>query len=390
MPASWAGNSGGSSNDIYLKRYDNAGAVVNADVRVSDRSLVWNSDLIETFELANLLDQALVTATLLAVYPFLQSALAMGTCSILLGFSLGVVQPMIMSTLHFITPPHRQGEALGLRLMSINVSSILMPMVFGTVGTAIGVASVFCGYETATQDEAKITAIFVDGKSVETAPAGEKAEIVLDTTPFYGESGGQTGDTGYLEGDGFRFHVEDTKKPVENFIVHQGVILSGEIKVGAAARLIIDLERRRAIAANHSGTHLLQAALKAVLGDHIKQSGSLVNAERLRFDFTHFSRISEEELRRVETIVNDMIRRNVSVQTDVCALEEALKTDLDPCLDCYMLLKFLRVTSIQNHIVFIIIFFYQNINISLAYILNIFCDLINRISIDLPVFPGDG
>ena len=173
----------------------------------------------------------------------------------------------------------------------------------------------------------------MDGKSVETAPAGQAAEIVLDTTPFYGESGGQTGDTGYLEGEDFSFTVEDTKKPVENFIVHKGVVQKGTAKIGAAARLVIDLERRRAIAANHSGTHLLQAALKAVLGDHIKQSGSLVNAERLRFDFTHFSKISEEELRRVETIVNDMIRRNVSVHTDVCALDEALKTGATAVFD---------------------------------------------------------
>jgi len=173
----------------------------------------------------------------------------------------------------------------------------------------------------------------VDGKSVETVPAGQAAEIVLDTTPFYGESGGQTGDTGYLEGEAFSFTVEDTKKPVENFIVHKGVVQKGAAKIGAQARLVIDLERRRAIAANHSGTHLLQAALKAVLGDHIKQSGSLVNAERLRFDFTHFSKISEEELRRVETIANDMIRKNVSVQTEVCALEDALKTGATAVFD---------------------------------------------------------
>ena len=196
-----------------------------------------------------------------------------------------------------------------------------------------GVVSAFCGYEAVRRDEAKVTAIFVDGKSVGAAPAGEKAEIVLDTTPFYGESGGQTGDTGYLEGEGFRFHVENTKKPVENFIVHQGVILSGEIKIGATARLVVDLERRVAIAANHSGTHILQAALKAVLGDHIKQSGSLVNAERLRFDFTHFSKISDEELQRVETIANEMIRRNLDVQTEVCALEDALKTGATAVFD---------------------------------------------------------
>ena len=196
-----------------------------------------------------------------------------------------------------------------------------------------GIITEFCGYEAVSRNEAKITAIFVDGKPAATAHVGQKAEIVLDNTPFYGESGGQAGDTGYLEGSAFNFLVGDTKKPVENFIVHKGVVKSGEIKVGATAKLVVDPERRRAIAANHSGTHLLQAALKAVLGDHIKQSGSLVNAERLRFDFTHFSKISDEELLRVETIANDMIRKNLPVRTEVCALEDALKTGATAVFD---------------------------------------------------------
>jgi len=196
-----------------------------------------------------------------------------------------------------------------------------------------GVVSEFCGYETDKKDEAKITAIFVDGKPADVAKEGQKAEIVVDDTPFYGESGGQTGDTGYLEGQGFSFTVEDTKKPIDKFIVHKGVVRSGEIKVGAKAKMVVDLERRKAIAANHSGTHLLQAALKAVLGNHIKQSGSLVNAERLRFDFTHFSKITDEEMQRVETIANDMIRKNISVQTEVCALEDALKTGATAVFD---------------------------------------------------------
>ena len=196
-----------------------------------------------------------------------------------------------------------------------------------------GVVSEFCGYETDKKDEAKITAIFVDGKPADVAKEGQKAEIVVDDTPFYGESGGQTGDTGYLEGAGFSFIVEDTKKPIDKFIVHKGVVRSGEIKVGAKAKMVVDLERRKAIAANHSGTHLLQAALKAVLGAHIKQSGSLVNAERLRFDFTHFSKITDEELQRVETIANDMIRKNLSVKTEVCALEDALKTGATAVFD---------------------------------------------------------
>ncbi len=144
---------------------------------------------------------------------------------------------------------------------------------------------------------------------------------------------GQTGDTGYLEGDNFLFAVEDTKKPLDKFTVHKGLVRSGLVSVGARAKMVVDLERRAAIAANHSGTHLLQAALKAVLGDHIKQSGSLVTAQRLRFDFTHFSRISDDELRQVEDIANDMIRKNLPVDTQVCSLAEALKTGATAVFD---------------------------------------------------------
>ena len=196
-----------------------------------------------------------------------------------------------------------------------------------------GILSEFCGYEGVIRAESKVAAIFIDGKSVDSASEGQKADIVLDTTPFYGESGGQIGDTGYLEGAGFNFTVQDTKKPVDKFIVHKGIVQKGKLKVGDTAHLIVDAEKRRAIQANHSGTHILQAALKAVLGDHIKQSGSLVNAERLRFDFTHFSKISDEELQRVEDIANDMIRRNLPVQTEICALEEALKTGATAVFD---------------------------------------------------------
>jgi len=196
-----------------------------------------------------------------------------------------------------------------------------------------GVITEFCGYEKIKKDNAEVKAIFIDGKLADTALAGQKAEIVLDSTPFYGESGGQTGDTGYLKGTGFNFTIEDTKKPVENFIVHKGIVSKGEIKIGTKAKLVVDEERRKAIAANHSGTHILQAALKAVLGDHIKQSGSQVTAEGLRFDFTHFSKISDDEMKRIEEIANDMIRKNVDVKTEVCALEDALKTGATAVFD---------------------------------------------------------
>jgi alanyl-tRNA synthetase len=196
-----------------------------------------------------------------------------------------------------------------------------------------GIVSEFCGYEGVIKAQSKVAAIFINGQSVQSAKEGQEAEIVLTTTPFYGESGGQVGDTGFLEGTGFIFRVSDTKKPVDKFIVHKGIVQEGKIKVGDAVQLIVDEERRKAIAANHSGTHILQAALKAVLGDHIKQSGSQVNAEGLRFDFTHFSKINDEEMNRIEEIANDIIRKNLDVQTEVCALEDALKTGATAVFD---------------------------------------------------------
>ncbi|MEQ8254023.1 MAG: alanine--tRNA ligase, partial [Smithellaceae bacterium] len=196
-----------------------------------------------------------------------------------------------------------------------------------------GIATEFCGYEGTTEADSKITAIIIEGQTVENLSEGQEAEIVVATTPFYGESGGQIGDTGYLEGDGFTFVVQDTKKPVDKLFVHKGVVRKGTVKVGDKVHLIVDLERRRAIQANHSGTHILQAALKAVLGDHIKQSGSLVNDERLRFDFTHFSKITDEEMRRIEKIANDIIRKNVEVATQICDLEDALKTGATAVFD---------------------------------------------------------
>ncbi len=196
-----------------------------------------------------------------------------------------------------------------------------------------GIATDFCGYEGVVRAESQIIAIIMDGKTVESLAEGQEAEIVLETTAFYGESGGQIGDTGYLEGKDFVFVVQDTKKPVEKLFVHKGIVQKGIIKTGDKVHLIVDQEKRKAIQANHSGTHILQAALKAVLGDHIKQSGSLVNTERLRFDFSHFSKITDEELSRIEEIANDIIRKNIKVVTEVCALEDAMKTGATAVFD---------------------------------------------------------
>ncbi len=197
-----------------------------------------------------------------------------------------------------------------------------------------GIAAEFVGYGyRAEPTESQVTAILKQGQPVGEIADGDAAEIIVAKTPFYGEIGGQVGDTGLIEGDGFLFEVADAQRPLDHLISHVGRLRHGKIRVGDTVRLTVDDETRQATEANHSGTHLLQAALKTVLGEHVKQSGSLVDSERLRFDFTHFSRIEEGELRRVETLVNRMIRANVPVETAVMPLDEAVKTGATAVFD---------------------------------------------------------
>jgi alanyl-tRNA synthetase len=196
-----------------------------------------------------------------------------------------------------------------------------------------GIATEFAGYEGVTEGTSETTAILKQGQSVDQIAEGDEAEVIVARTPFYGEVGGQVGDTGVIEGEGFLFEVTDAKRPLENLIAHVGRLKKGNLRKGGAVLLKVDDETRRATEANHSATHLLQAALKTVLGEHVKQSGSLVNAERLRFDFTHFSRIEEEQLLQVETLANRMIRANVPVETRVLPLAEAVKTGATAVFD---------------------------------------------------------
>jgi alanyl-tRNA synthetase len=168
---------------------------------------------------------------------------------------------------------------------------------------------------------------------VEQLSEGEEGEIIVAETPFYGEIGGQIGDTGTIEGKDFIFEVQDTHRPLDNLISHIGRVRKGQILKGDPVVLKVAEEKRRATEANHSGTHVLQAALKTVLGDHIKQSGSLVNAERLRFDFTHFSKIEDDELEQIENLANAVIRRNLPVVTQVLPIEEAMKTGATAVFD---------------------------------------------------------
>ncbi|MFK3663421.1 alanine--tRNA ligase [Scandinavium sp. NPDC088450] len=182
-------------------------------------------------------------------------------------------------------------------------------------------ASEFKGYDH-LELNGKVTALFVDGKAVDSISAGQDAVVVLDQTPFYAESGGQVGDKGELKGAGFAFAVQDTQK-YGQAIGHLGKLSSGSLKVGDAVQADVDEARRARILLNHSATHLMHAALRQVLGTHVAQKGSLVNDKALRFDFSHFEAMKPEELRAVEDLVNAQIRRNLPIETNVMELEDA-------------------------------------------------------------------
>lgn len=196
-----------------------------------------------------------------------------------------------------------------------------------------GVRSEMVGYEEVTEATSFVTAILKKDEEVEEVGEGENAEIFTDQTPFYGETGGQVGDTGVIEGDDFLFEVWDTQRPDEHLITHIGKVRKGRIRRNDTVRLKVEVKTRRAVEANHSGTHLLNAALRNVLGDHVKQAGSLVTPDRLRFDFTHFSKIEEAELDRIEMLVNEYIQANVPVKTSILAKEEAFKTGAQAVFD---------------------------------------------------------
>ncbi|WP_315786762.1 alanine--tRNA ligase [Bradyrhizobium sp. SZCCHNPS1003] len=183
-------------------------------------------------------------------------------------------------------------------------------------------ATEFLGYETETAEGA-VTALVKDGAEVESLKAGESGVIVLNQTPFYGESGGQVGDTGLMTGDGVRVRITDTQKKAGDLFAHIGTVEQGTLKLGSALQLDVDHSRRSAIRANHSATHILHEALRQVLGDHIAQRGSLVSPDRLRFDFVHPKPITPEELARVEDIANDVVLENAEVTTRLMGLDDA-------------------------------------------------------------------
>jgi alanyl-tRNA synthetase len=183
-------------------------------------------------------------------------------------------------------------------------------------------ATEFLGYETETA-EGVVAALVKDGKEVASLGKGESGAVVVNQTPFYGESGGQVGDTGVMIADGVRFRVTDTQKRAGDLFVHSGTVEEGTLKPGAALSLEVEHDRRNAIRKNHSATHLLHEALRQVLGDHVAQKGSLVAPDRLRFDFSHHKPMTAEEIEQVEDIANEFVLQNSPVTTRLMALDDA-------------------------------------------------------------------
>ncbi|PSU89099.1 alanine--tRNA ligase [Photobacterium kishitanii] len=179
----------------------------------------------------------------------------------------------------------------------------------------------FCGYSS-TDGEGVIVALYRDGNAVDSINAGENALVVLSNTPFYAESGGQCGDSGLLTAEGVVFNVADTQK-FGAATGHKGQLVEGSLTVGQQLTAAVDSERRQAISLNHSATHLMHAALRTILGDHVSQKGSLVKADSLRFDFSNLEAVKPEQLRAVENMVNDQIRANHSIDTNIMDIEAA-------------------------------------------------------------------
>ena len=183
----------------------------------------------------------------------------------------------------------------------------------------------FLGYDM-EHAEGLVAALLKDGREVRSLNAGERGSVILNQTPFYGESGGQIGDTGFMQAKGVCFRVTDTQKKLGQLYVHEGIVEEGELLPGLALELFVDRERRKALRANHSATHLLHEALRRVLGEYVAQKGSLVAPDRLRFDFTHHKPIGPSELARVEDMANREVIANTPVVTHLMSLDEATRT----------------------------------------------------------------
>jgi len=182
----------------------------------------------------------------------------------------------------------------------------------------------FTGYAGTELSGSKVVALVKNGELVDEIAAGDEAEVVLDRTPFYAESGGQVGDVGVIENEDARLLVTDAYSPTSGLTVHRATVEQGGLKTGDTINAHVDAEKRARTMANHTATHLLHAALREVLGPHVKQAGSLVAPDRLRFDFTHFAPLAQEEIAEIERLVNDQTLRNTTVSKEEKTLDEAL------------------------------------------------------------------
>ncbi len=191
---------------------------------------------------------------------------------------------------------------------------------------ARGIGTEFLGYDALTA-RANVLSLLREGQEVDSAHKGEEIEIILDQSPFYSKAGGQVGDTGWISNENARIEVADTARYLTNLVVHKATIVEGAISTGDAVEAAVDERRRTNTAHNHTATHLLQAALRETLGEHVKQAGSHVGPDRMRFDFTHFAQIPHERLQEVEMIVNLTIQRNLPVTTRVMPRDEAFRQD---------------------------------------------------------------
>lgn len=204
----------------------------------------------------------------------------------------------------------------------------------------------FTGYGSLA-GTATIRALFRDGSPADLLTEGQKGEVILDVTPFYGESGGQVGDTGTISGDGGKLEVTGTEKPLEGLHVHLVKCVRGQLRPGDHVSCEVDVARRLAIMKNHTATHILHASLRGVLGDHVKQSGSLVSGEKLRFDFTHFASLTDAEIEEIEDAVNAVVLQDRPVRTETLSIDDALASGATALFDE----KYgdtVRVVSVEN------------------------------------------
>ena len=242
------------------------------------------------------------------------------------GFPVDIVRDVIRAEKLYMDIPGFEASMARQREQSRSVSSFLPVIDAYKALSARGVKPEFVGYET-TSCEAKIMVLVKDGKEVRAASAGSSIEVVTDVTPFYGEAGGQAGDVGKMTGRDFEIEIVETTKDPTGLIIHKGAVISGNSAKHESVTLTVNQQARSGTARNHTATHILHSILRKVLGDHVKQAGSLVAPDRLRFDFTHFSQVDKQDVEEIEIQVNKRISENIPTQIVEMDAEEAFQTD---------------------------------------------------------------